>query len=95
MLAGPRCYAAEPCATRPVNPRAGTESLRQKWREPAVSRCGKGRSWSIGWPRWTGFWPTAPTTGRAAADVKRFNDYRSVIEAFINAGGINGAAGLP
>jgi spore coat protein CotH len=38
---------------------------------------------------------TAPTTGRAAVDVKRFADYRPVIEAFINAGGTNGSAGLP
>ena len=39
---------------------------------------------------------TAPATTRAAADVKRFADYRPVIEAFINAAGTtNGAAGLP
>jgi spore coat protein CotH len=39
---------------------------------------------------------TAPGTGRAAADVKRFTDYRPVIEAFIKAGGTtNGVAGLP
>jgi spore coat protein CotH len=38
---------------------------------------------------------TAPTTGRAAADVKRFVGYRPVIEAFINAGGTSGAAALP
>jgi len=39
---------------------------------------------------------TAPTTARAAADVKRFADYRPVIETFINAGGTtNGGAGLP
>ena len=39
---------------------------------------------------------TAPVTGRAAADVKQFVDYRPVIEAFINAGGTtSGVAGLP
>jgi hypothetical protein len=38
---------------------------------------------------------TAPTTGRTAADVKRFADYRPVIEAFINAGGTTNTAGLP
>jgi len=38
---------------------------------------------------------TAPTTGRSAADVKRFADYRPVIEAFINAGGTTNTAGLP
>ena len=38
---------------------------------------------------------TAPETGRAAADVKRFVGYRPTIEAFINAGGTAGAAGLP
>jgi spore coat protein CotH len=37
----------------------------------------------------------APGDGRAAADVKKFKDYRPVIEAFINAGGTAGAAGLP
>ena len=38
---------------------------------------------------------TAPATGRTAVDVKRFADYRPVIEAFINAGGTNGSAALP
>ena len=38
---------------------------------------------------------TAPTTGRTAVDVKRFADYRPVIEAFINAGGTANTAGLP
>jgi spore coat protein CotH len=39
---------------------------------------------------------TAPTTARSAADVKKFADYRPVIEAFINAGGTtNGVATLP
>ncbi|HEX5107688.1 MAG TPA: hypothetical protein VFV95_04545 [Vicinamibacterales bacterium] len=39
---------------------------------------------------------SAPATGRAAADVKKFTDYRPVIEAFIDAGGTtNGTAGLP
>ena len=38
---------------------------------------------------------TAPTTGRTAVDVKRFADYRPVIEAFINAGGTTNSAGLP
>src|SRR6188474_215386 len=37
----------------------------------------------------------APTTGRTAVDVKRFADYRPVIEAFINAGGTTNSAGLP
>jgi hypothetical protein len=39
---------------------------------------------------------TAPKTARTQADVKKFHDYRNVIETFINAGGTtNGAAGLP
>jgi len=39
---------------------------------------------------------SAPTTARSAADVKKFADYRPVIEAFINNGGTtNGVAGLP
>ena len=38
---------------------------------------------------------TAPATGRTAVDVKRFADYRGVIEAFINAGGTIGSAQLP
>ena len=38
---------------------------------------------------------TAPTTGRSAVDVKRFTDYRPVVEAFINAGGTTNTAGLP
>jgi len=39
---------------------------------------------------------TAPTTARAAADVRKFIDYRPIVEAFINAGGTtNGVAGLP
>jgi spore coat protein CotH len=39
---------------------------------------------------------SAPQTGRAAADVKKFTDYRPVIEAFINNGGTtNSVAGLP
>ena len=38
---------------------------------------------------------TAPATGRTAVDVKRFADYRPVIEAFINAGGTIGSAQLP
>ena len=38
---------------------------------------------------------TAPGTGRTAVDVKRFVDYRPVVEAFINAGGTNGSATLP
>jgi hypothetical protein len=38
---------------------------------------------------------TAPATGRTAVDVKRFADYRPVIEAFINAGGTTNSAGLP
>ena len=38
---------------------------------------------------------TAPTTPQAAADVKRFADYRPTIEAFINAGGTSGSAALP
>jgi spore coat protein H len=39
---------------------------------------------------------TAPKTARAQADLKKFNDYRPVIEAFINnAGTTNGVAGLP
>ena len=39
---------------------------------------------------------TAPETSRAAADVKKFVDYRPVIEAFINNGGTtSGVAGLP
>jgi len=38
---------------------------------------------------------SAPKTGRTAADVKRFADYRPVIEAFINAGGTSGASALP
>jgi hypothetical protein len=38
---------------------------------------------------------TAPTTDRSAADVNRFRVYRPTIEAFINAGGTNGAAGPP
>jgi spore coat protein CotH len=38
---------------------------------------------------------TAPTTGRSAADVQKFTGYRPVIEAFIDAGGTPGAAGLP
>jgi hypothetical protein len=39
---------------------------------------------------------SAPGTPRTAADVKKFADYRPVIEAFINAGGTtNGVAGLP
>jgi spore coat protein CotH len=39
---------------------------------------------------------SAPATGRSAVDVKRFTDYRPVIEAFIeNNGTANGAAGLP
>ena len=39
---------------------------------------------------------TAPNTARTQADVKKFHDYRQVIEAFINAAGTtNGVAGLP
>ena len=38
---------------------------------------------------------TAPTTGRTAADVKKFVSYKPTIEAFINAGGTVGAANLP
>lgn len=39
---------------------------------------------------------SAPKTTRAAADVKKFTDYRPVIEAFINNGGTtNPVAGLP
>jgi hypothetical protein len=38
---------------------------------------------------------SAPKTGRTAADVQKFVDYRRIIEAFINAGGTSGAAGLP
>jgi spore coat protein CotH len=39
---------------------------------------------------------SAPTTGRAATDVKKFADYRPVIEAFINNGGTtNGVDRLP
>lgn len=38
---------------------------------------------------------TAPATDRTAVDVKRFADYRPVIEAFINAGGTNGSVALP
>ena len=39
---------------------------------------------------------TAPATPRAAADVKRFVDYRPVIEAFIDNGGTtNDVSGLP
>ena len=39
---------------------------------------------------------TAPKTPRAQADVKKFHDYRPVIEAFINAAGTtDGVAGLP
>jgi len=39
---------------------------------------------------------SAPTTARAAADVKKFADYRPVIEAFVNNGGTtNGVDRLP
>jgi len=39
---------------------------------------------------------SAPQTTRAAADVKKFTDYRPVVEAFINNGGTtNPVAGLP
>jgi hypothetical protein len=39
---------------------------------------------------------TAPKTARTQADVKKFLDYRRVIEAFINnSGTTNGVAGLP
>jgi spore coat protein H len=39
---------------------------------------------------------TAPQTAKTAEDVKKFIDYRPVIEAFINNGGTaNGTAGLP
>ena len=39
---------------------------------------------------------SAPRSARAQADVKKFHDYRPVIEAFINAAGTtNGVAGLP
>jgi uncharacterized protein YlxP (DUF503 family) len=39
---------------------------------------------------------SAPKTTRAAADVKKFTDYRPVVEAFINNGGTtNPVAGLP
>jgi hypothetical protein len=39
---------------------------------------------------------SAPTTTRTAADVKKFTDYRRVIEAFIDSGGTtNSVAGLP
>lgn len=38
---------------------------------------------------------TELVTDRSAADVKRFGAYRPTIEAFINAGGTNGSAGLP
>ena len=38
---------------------------------------------------------TAPATGRSAADVKRFANYRPVIEAFIDAGGTTNTALLP
>jgi spore coat protein H len=39
---------------------------------------------------------SAPATPRTAADVKKFADYRPVIEAFINnSGTTNGVAGLP
>lgn len=38
----------------------------------------------------------APTTGRSAADVQKYTDYRPIIEAFINNGGTtNDVAGLP
>jgi hypothetical protein len=38
---------------------------------------------------------TAPATGRSAADMKRFQEYRPTVEAFINVGGTGGAAALP